>query len=83
MRKWIQGSHFATLKQAAAANRLVLDRRIDPCLGELFPWDQLPAAHTRMWRNEHAPGNMAVLVSAPRPGLRDLEETLAAAARPR
>lgn len=81
--KRIQGSHFATLKQAAAANRLVIERRIDPCLGELFSWDQLPAAHTKMWNNEHAPGNMAVLVSAPRPGLRDLAETLEAAAHPR
>jgi crotonyl-CoA carboxylase/reductase len=32
-----------------------------------------------MWRNEHAPGNMAVLVGAPRTGLKTFDDTLAAA----
>ncbi|MDR3375216.1 MAG: crotonyl-CoA carboxylase/reductase [Ancalomicrobiaceae bacterium] len=72
--KRIQGSHFAHLKQAAAANRFVLDHRIDPCMSEVFAWDQIPLAHMKMWKNEHAPGNMAVLVSAPRTGLRTLED---------
>jgi crotonyl-CoA carboxylase/reductase len=31
-----------------------------------------------MWKNQHKPGNMAVLVNAPRPGLRNLEDTLEA-----
>ena len=35
--KRIQGSHFAHLKQASAANRFVIDRRIDPCMSEVFP----------------------------------------------
>ena len=38
--KRIQGSHFANLKQAAAANKFVIDRRIDPCMSEVFPWEQ-------------------------------------------
>jgi len=29
-----------------------------------------------MWKNQHPPGNMAVLVSAPRPGCRTLEDAL-------
>ena len=62
--KRIQGSHFAHLKQASAANQFVIDRRIDPCMSEVFPWDKIPAAHTKMWKNLHAPGNMAVLVCA-------------------
>jgi crotonyl-CoA carboxylase/reductase len=66
--KRIQGSHFANLKQAAEANRLVMAGRIDPCLSEVFTWDQLPAAHARMLRNQHPPGNMAVLVHAARSG---------------
>ncbi len=66
--KRIQGSHFANMKQAAEANRLVLDGRIDPCLSEVFPWSELPEAHAKMLRNEHLPGNMAVLVHAPRKG---------------
>ena len=76
--KRIQGSHFAHLKQAAAANRFVIDRRIDPCMSEVFPWDKIPHAHTKMWKNQHQPGNMAVLVSAPTTGLRSLEDVLEA-----
>jgi crotonyl-CoA carboxylase/reductase len=76
--KRIQGSHFAHLKQAAQANRLVIDRRIDPCMSEVFPWAQIPKAHTRMWKNEHAPGNMAVLVNAPCTGLRTLDDAIEA-----
>ena len=72
--KRLQGSHFAHLKQAAAANKLMLDRRLDPCMSEVFAWADLPAAHTKMLRNEHKPGNMAVLVQAPRTGLRTLED---------
>ena len=41
--KRIQGSHFAHLKQASAANQFVLDRRIDPCMSEVLPWDEDPA----------------------------------------
>ena len=41
--KRIQGSHFAHLKQASAANQFVIDRRIDPCMSEVFPWAQIPA----------------------------------------
>jgi crotonyl-CoA carboxylase/reductase len=78
--KRIQGSHFAHLKQASAANQFVIDRRIDPCMSEVFGWKDIPLAHTKMWKNQHAPGNMAVLVNSPRPGLRTLEDVLEAAA---
>jgi len=76
--KRVQGSHFAHLKQAAAANRLVIERRIDPCMSEVFPWADIPKAHTKMWKNEHLPGNMAVLVNAPHAGLRTVEDTVIA-----
>ncbi|MCP8938670.1 crotonyl-CoA carboxylase/reductase [Alsobacter sp. SYSU M60028] len=76
--KRIQGSHFAHLKQAAAANQFVLDRRVDPCMSEVFPWDKIPVAHTKMWKNQHAPGNMAVLVNAPRTGLRSFDDVIEA-----
>ena len=72
--KRIQGSHFAHLQQAAAANKLMVDRRLDPCMSEVFPWSDIPAAHVKMRRNEHKPGNMAVLVQAPHTGLRTLED---------
>jgi crotonyl-CoA carboxylase/reductase len=76
--KRIQGSHFAHLKQAAAANKLMIERRIDPSMSEVFGWDDIPAAHMKMRRNQHKPGNMAVLVQAPKTGLRTLEDVLEA-----
>ena len=76
--KRIQGSHFAHLKQASAANQFVMDRRIDPCMSEVFPWDKIPAAHTKMWKNQHPPGNMAVLVNSTRAGLRTVEDVIEA-----
>ena len=76
--KRIQGSHFANLKQASQANRLVIERRIDPCMSEVFAWEDIPRAHMKMLRNEHKPGNMAVLVQAGRPGLRTLEDVIEA-----
>ncbi|MDA7482326.1 crotonyl-CoA carboxylase/reductase [Planktomarina temperata] len=77
--KRLQGSHFANLKQAAAANRLMCEDKLNPCLSETFDWNDLPEAHMKMRRNEHLPGNMSVLVQAPRRGLRTIEETLAVA----
>ena len=77
--KRIQGSHFANLKQAAAANRLVIDKRIEPCLSEVFPWAEIPQAHVKMLDNKHKPGNMAVLVGARRAGMRTFEEAGGAA----
>lgn len=62
--KRIQGSHFANPKQAAEANRLVIERRVEPCLSETFAWERLPDAHDKMLTNQHPPGNMAVLVQA-------------------
>jgi len=74
--KRIQGSHFANLLQASQANQLVIERRLDPCMSEVFSWEQIPQAHTKMWKNQHKPGNMAVMVQAVKPGRRTLEECL-------
>jgi crotonyl-CoA carboxylase/reductase len=76
--KRLQGSHFAHLAQAAAANRLMIERRLDPCMSEVFPWADIPQAHMKMLKNAHKPGNMAVLVQAPKTGLRTLEDALEA-----
>jgi crotonyl-CoA carboxylase/reductase len=78
--KRIQGSHFANLQQASQANRLVVERRIDPSMSEVFSWDEVPKAHTKMWKNQHLPGNMAVLVNAVKPGLRTIEDAIEAGA---
>lgn len=75
--KRLQGSHFANLKQASAANNLMVERRLDPCMSECFGWDQIPEAHMKMLKNQHKPGNMAVLVQSPKQGLRTFEDCLA------
>ncbi len=74
--KRVQGSHFAHLKQAMAANRFVIRRQVDPCMSEVFGWSDIPRAHQKMMHNQHKPGNMAVLVQAKRPGMRTLEEAM-------
>ena len=79
--KRIQGSHFANLQQASQANRMVLARQIDPCMSEVFGWNEIPKAHTKMWKNQHLPGNMAVLVNAVKPGLRTIEDAIEAGAQ--
>ena len=76
--KRIQGSHFANLMQASQANQLVIERRLDPCMSEVFSFEDIPRAHTKMWKNQHKPGNMAVMVSAKYPGLRTMEDTIEA-----
>ncbi|MCK1691071.1 crotonyl-CoA carboxylase/reductase [Bradyrhizobium sp. 145] len=67
--KRLQGSHFANLYQVWEANRLVSEQRIDPCLSETFVWAEVPRAHEKMRRNQHLPGNMAVLIQAGSPQL--------------
>ncbi len=57
----------------------MLEQRIDPCMSAVFPWDKIPLAHTMMWKNQHPPGNMAVLVNSPREGLKTLEDVQEAA----
>ena len=74
--KRVQGSHFANLLQASQANQLMLERRLDPCMSEVFPFQDIPLAHEKMLDNKHLPGNMAVLVNAQRSGLRTWEDVL-------
>jgi crotonyl-CoA carboxylase/reductase len=76
--KRIQGSHFANLYQANQANRLMLDHKLDPCLSKVFAWNEIPDAHTDMWKNEDRHGRIAVLVNAPRRGLKTFEEVVQA-----
>ena len=40
--KRLQGSHFANLKQASQANKLMLERRLDPCMSEVFAGKTYP-----------------------------------------
>jgi crotonyl-CoA carboxylase/reductase len=40
--KRLQGSHFRPSQAGRAANRLMIERRLDPCMSEVFPWDEIP-----------------------------------------
>ncbi len=40
----------------------------------VFAWAKIALAHSKMWKNAHAPSNMAVLVNAATAGLPSLEE---------
>ena len=70
--KRLQGSHFANDEQAMAFNQMVLDGRIEPCLGETYTFDQIPLCHQLMAEGKPPPGVMAALVSAPKAGLKDV-----------
>lgn len=67
--KRLQGTHYANGQQTRATNNLVWEKKLDPCLSRAFPFDELPLAHQLMREGRHPNGNMAVLVSAPEPGL--------------
>lgn len=62
--KRLQGSHFANRDEAAAANQLVIDGKIDPCLTRVFAFDEVGEAHQLLHENKHSNGNTAVLVGA-------------------
>jgi len=75
--KRLQGSHFANDDQARGINDLVIAGKVDPCLSRVFPFAETGECHQLMRDNLHPSGNMAILVNAPRPGLRTLAEVRA------
>jgi len=78
--KRIIGSHFADADSAGRANRLMIQGKIKPVMTRLFTWDEIPEAHQLMYENK-LHGTVSCLVGAPRPGLKNLEETRAAIAK--
>lgn len=62
--KRLQGSHFANDEQSYAMNNLAVSGKLEPCLSQVFTYDQLPDSHQLMHENRHPYGNMAVLVGA-------------------
>jgi crotonyl-CoA carboxylase/reductase len=70
--KRLQGSHFANDEQAAGINRLVTEGKVDPALAKVFKFDEVGLCHQLMHENKASEGNMAILVGAPKPGLKDL-----------
>jgi crotonyl-CoA carboxylase/reductase len=67
--KRLQGSHGTNNEQAIAYNDLVRDGRIDPCMGEVRPFDQVGQAHQDMMEGKLAHGNTTILVGAAKKGL--------------
>jgi crotonyl-CoA carboxylase/reductase len=67
--KRLQGSHGSNDQQAAAYNQLVYDGKIDPCLGQVYAFDQIGQAHYDMEQGEKVIGNRVALVGAEKPGL--------------
>ncbi len=76
--KRLQGSHFANDEQSKGINDLVIAEKVDPCLGKVFEFAGTGECHQLMRENKHPSGNMAILVNAPRPGLRTLEDVRSA-----
>jgi crotonyl-CoA carboxylase/reductase len=68
--KRFQGSHFANDEQAVAFNQLVIDGKIDPCLGATHSFEEIGQCHQLMYEGRQPLGVMAALVSAPREGLK-------------
>lgn len=65
--KRFQGSHGTNDQEAIAYNQLVVDGRIDPCVGRVLSLDDIPRAHAEMGRGEEVFGNTVVLVGASDP----------------
>jgi crotonyl-CoA carboxylase/reductase len=67
--KRLQGSHGSNDEQARAYNQLVVDGKIDPCLGEVYSFDEVGQAHYDMEQGLDVFGNRVILVGADEPGL--------------
>src|SRR3569623_1236668 len=72
--KRLQGSHFANDEQAQGGNKLVMEGKVDPCMSRVFGFRETGECHQLMRENKHPNGNMSILVNAPRPGLRTLDD---------
>ncbi len=67
--KRLQGSHGTNDEQARAYNRLVWERRIDPCLGQVYTFEDIGQAHFDMAEGKVGFGNRVALVGAAELGL--------------
>lgn len=67
--KRLQGSHGANDEEARAYNQLVVDGKIDPCVGQVYSFEDIGRAHDEMEAGEDVAGNRVALVGATEPGL--------------
>lgn len=67
--KRLQGSHGTNDQQAAAYNQLVVEEKIDPCVGAVYAYKDIGKAHADMEAGKTIFGKRVALVGAPEPGL--------------
>jgi crotonyl-CoA carboxylase/reductase len=67
--KRLQGSHGTNDEQATAYNNMVRDGRIDPCLGQVYGFEEIGQVHFDMEEGKVGTGNRVALVGAPETGL--------------
>jgi crotonyl-CoA carboxylase/reductase len=67
--KRFQGSHGTNDEQAYAYNELIASGAIDPSMGRVLPFDEIPRAHQEMAEGVQSLGNTSILIGAPEAGL--------------
>jgi crotonyl-CoA carboxylase/reductase len=72
MQKRYQGSHLFNDEQAAAFNDLVCENKVTTTLGHTYDYSESGLVHQLMGDGKLPEGNVAVLINAPKSGLRDL-----------
>lgn len=70
--KRFQGSHFANDGQAKGINDLVIAGKVDPCMSQVFEFNETGKSHQLMYENKHPNGNMSILVNAKTKGQKTL-----------
>jgi crotonyl-CoA carboxylase/reductase len=69
MQKRFQGSHGTNDEQAQEYNNLVREGKIDPCLGKVYPFEDVGLAHYEMGEGLEVFGNRVILVGASETGM--------------
>jgi crotonyl-CoA carboxylase/reductase len=72
MQKRYQGSHLFNDEQAASFNDLVREGKVRTTLGHTYDYAESGLAHQLLGDGKLPEGNAAVLINAPRRGLKDL-----------
>lgn len=67
--KRLQGSHGTNDGQARAYNQLVVEGKIDPCLGKIYRFKEIGQAHDDMEHGRGVLGKRVALIGAAEPGL--------------
>ncbi|KPA10975.1 Crotonyl-CoA reductase [Candidatus Magnetomorum sp. HK-1] len=62
--KRFQGSHYANDEQCYAFNKLISEKRIAPCLTDVYEFEKTAECHQLLFENKQPPGNLGILVNA-------------------